>query len=118
MSGGITNKGTLINDTPIISLAQPATHRLDTAIALYMPQSLSVNYGSRYVDTEISPLGAAVGQVAAGLVGGEVRSFTDAIKAAGADRFKEEVERRAILAGLGLADLVGAIGETLHITLR
>ena len=118
MSGGVTNKGALINDTPIISLAQPATHRLDTAIALYMPQSLSVNYGSRYVDTEISPLGAAVGQVAAGLVGGEVRSFTDAIKAAGADRFKEEVERRAILAGLGLADLVGATGarEALEIT--
>ena len=70
------------------------------------------------MDTEISPLGAAVGQVAAGLVGGEVRSFTDAIKAAGADRFKEEVERRAILAGLGLADLVGATGarEAFEIT--
>ena len=117
MGGGVTNKGELINDTPIVSLERPATHRLDTAIALYMPQSLSVNYGSRYVDTEISPLGAAVGTVAEGLVGGEIRSFSDAVKVGGG-KLSEELEKRLIAAGLSFADLVGATGarEAFEIT--
>ena len=106
---GLAGQGDLINDTPIVSLDRPATHRLDTAIALYMPQSLSVNYGSRYVDTEISPLGAAVGTVAEGLVGGEIRSFTDAVKVGGG-KLSEELEKRLIAAGLSFADLVGATG--------
>ena len=109
MGGGITNKGELINDTPVVSLERPATHRLDTAIALYMPQSLSVNYGSRYVDTEISPLGAFVGQVAEGLVSNEIRSFSDAVKIGGG-KLSEELEKRLIASGLTLADLVGATG--------
>tara|TARA_Y100000816_G_scaffold206109_1_gene152153 strand:- start:1339 stop:2583 length:1245 start_codon:yes stop_codon:yes gene_type:complete len=109
MAGGITSKGKLINDTPIVSVDRPATHRLDTAIALYMPQSLSVNYGSRYVDTEISPLGAAVGQVAEGLVSGEVQSFTDAVKVAG-DKVPDALKRKLQQAGLSFADLIGATG--------
>ena len=109
MAGGITSKGKLINDTPIVSVDRPATHRLDTAIALYMPQSLSVNYGSRYVDTEISPLGAAVGQVAEGLVSGEVQSFTDAVKVAG-DKVPAALKTKLQQAGLSFADLIGATG--------
>ena len=117
MAGGITSKGKLINDTPIVSVDRPATHRLDTAIALYMPQSLSVNYGSRYVDTEISPLGAAVGQVAEGLVSGEVQSFTDAVKVAG-DKVPDALKRKLQQAGLSFADLIGATGarEAFEIT--
>ena len=109
MGGGITNKGALIDDNPIVSVSRPATHRLDTAIALYMPQSLSVNYGSRYVDTEISPLGAAVGQVAEGLVSGEVQSFTDAVKVAG-DKVPAALKTKLQQAGLSFADLIGATG--------
>ena len=109
MGAPVSNTGELINDTPVVSLERPATHRLDTAIALYMPQSLSVNYGSRYVDTEVSPLGAAVGQVAEGLVGGEIRSFSDAVKVGGG-KLSEELEKRLIAAGLSFADLVGATG--------
>ena len=117
MAGGITSKGKLINDTPIVSVDRPATHRLDTAIALYMPQSLSVNYGSRYVDTEISPLGAAVGQVAEGLVSGEIQSFTDAVKVAG-DKVPDALKRKLQQAGLSFADLIGATGarEAFEIT--
>ena len=117
MAGGITSKGKLINDTPIVSVDRPATHRLDTAIALYMPQSLSVNYGSRYVDTEISPLGAAVGQVAEGLVSGEVQSFTDAVKVAG-DKVPAALKTKLQQAGLSFADLIGATGarEAFEIT--
>jgi len=117
MGGGITNKGELINDTPIVSVDRPATHRLDTAIALYMPQSLSVNYGSRYVDTEISPLGAAVGTVAGGVVEGDIKSFTDAVKVAGS-KIAPALEQKLIAAGLTFADLVGATGarEAFEIT--
>ena len=38
--------------------------RLDTAIALYMPNAINVTYGSRYLDTEISPLASgAIGDI-------------------------------------------------------
>ena len=93
----------------VVSLKRPATHRLDTAIAMYMPQALNVTYGARYADAEISPLGAAVGSLASGVIGGGVRSFRGAVELVG-DKLAPEVERRLTLAGLGLADLVGATG--------
>ena len=93
----------------VVSLKRPATHRLDTAIAMYMPQALNVTYGARYADAEISPLGAAVGSLASGVIGGGVRSFRGAVELVG-DKLQPEVERRLALAGLGLADLVGATG--------
>ena len=93
----------------VVSLKRPATHRLDTAIAMYMPQALNVSYGARYADAEISPLGAAVGSLASGVIGGGVRSFRGAVELVG-DKLAPEVERRLQLAGLGLADLVGATG--------
>ena len=51
----------------VISVERNATHRLNTAIALYMPQQLNVTYGTRYVDTDVSPVGSAVGQVITGI---------------------------------------------------
>ena len=44
----------------VISLKRKPTRRLDTAIALYMPNTLSTTYGARYVDTQISPLASGV----------------------------------------------------------
>ena len=93
----------------VVSLKRPATHRLDTAIAMYMPQALNVTYGARYADTEISPLGAAVGSLASGLVDGGVRSFGDAVELVG-EKIPAEVKKRLQMGGLALADLVGATG--------
>ena len=76
---------------------------------MYMPQALNVTYGARYADTEISPLGAAVGSLASGLVDGGVRSFGDAVELVG-DKLAPEVQRRLQMGGLALADLVGATG--------
>jgi len=99
----------VIEGKQVVSLKRPATHRLDTAIAMYMPQALNVTYGARYADTEISPLGAAVGSLASGLVDGGVRSFGDAVELVG-DKLAPEVQRRLQMGGLALADLVGATG--------
>ena len=43
-----------------VSINRPPTTRLDTAIAMYMPQQVQVVYGAKYTDTEIGA-GAAIG---------------------------------------------------------
>ena len=109
--GGLTGTvdAKVIEGKQVVSLKRPATHRLDTAIAMYMPQALNVTYGSRYVDTEISPLGAATGVLASKVLGGEVRTFQEAVKTVG-DKVAPEIKKRLQTAGLGLADMVGATG--------
>jgi hypothetical protein len=43
-----------------VTVNRPATTRMDTAIAMYMPQQVQVVYGAKYTDTEIGA-GAAIG---------------------------------------------------------
>jgi hypothetical protein len=43
-----------------VAINRPPTTRLDTAIAMYMPQQVQVVYGAKYTDTEIGA-GAAIG---------------------------------------------------------
>ena len=96
----------------IVSTKRKATHRLDTAIAMYMPQQLNVTYGARYVDTEISPLGAAAGEIVAKspVVGtGEVNSVTKAVTIL-KDKLPDAFRRRLILKGLNLIDGLGITG--------
>ena len=55
------NKGSVISETKNTAIVdRPRTTRLDTAIALYMPPTVSVTYTANYTDTEIGA-GAAVG---------------------------------------------------------
>ena len=66
------NRGSVISETKnTATVKRKATTRLDTAIALYMPPSVSVTYAANYTDTEIGGL-AEIGAKAikAGMEGG------------------------------------------------
>ena len=53
-----------------VQVARRATTRLDTAIALYMPPSVSVSYNANYTDTEIGAAAAAGAQAYQDIIGG------------------------------------------------
>ena len=92
----------------VISVKRPATKRLDTAIALYMPNAINVTYGSRYLDTEISPLGAAAGDIGVDILEGR-GSFKDAVQKL-QEKLPQEAQRRVITRALQLGDAVGLTG--------
>ena len=91
----------------VISVKRKPTRRLDTAIALYMPNTLSATYGARYMDAQISPLAAGAVDFAQEFAdtGSLVESFGKAKK-----KLSEDLSRRMILAGLGLIDALGVTG--------
>ena len=99
----------------VLSMKRMATHRLDTAIAMYMPQQLNVTYGARYVDTEISPFGAAAGEIAGDIIskatsnqdlGAAVDKASEVIQ----QKLPAEFRRRLLLGGLKLLDGLGISG--------
>ena len=92
----------------VISVKRPATKRLDTAIALYMPNAINVTYGSRYLDTEISPLGAAAGDIGVDILEGR-GSFKGALEKL-QEKLPQEAKRRVITTALQLGDAVGLTG--------
>ena len=92
----------------VISIKRPATKRLDTAIALYMPNAINVTYGSRYLDTEISPLGAAAGDIGVDILEGR-GSFKGALEKL-QEKLPQEAQRRVITRALQLGDAVGLTG--------
>ena len=92
----------------VISIKRPATKRLDTAIALYMPNAINVTYGSRYLDTEISPLGAAAGDIGVDILEGR-GSFKGALEKL-QEKLPQEAKRRVITKALQLGDAVGLTG--------
>ena len=92
----------------VISIKRPATKRLDTAIALYMPNAINVTYGSRYLDTEISPLGAAAGDIGVDILEGR-GSFKTALEKL-QEKLPQEAKRRVITTALQLGDAVGLTG--------
>ena len=92
----------------VISIKRPATKRLDTAIALYMPNAINVTYGSRYLDTEISPLGAAAGDIGVDILEGR-GSFKGALDKL-QEKLPQEAKRRVITTALQLGDAVGLTG--------
>ena len=54
------NRGSVISESENTAIVdRKPTTRLDTAIALYMPPSVSVTYAANYTDTEIGGLAAA-----------------------------------------------------------
>ena len=93
----------------VISVNRKATKRLNTAIAMYMPQQLSVTYGSRYVDTEISPLGGALGDAVSGIIDKSIGSASDFYNRF-QNKIPEEFKRRLILKGLSAIDGLGLTG--------
>ena len=93
----------------VISVERNATHRLNTAIALYMPQQLNFTYGARYVETDIAPLGAAAGEVVVGIENKSIKSASDAYEVV-KGRLPDEFKRRVILGGLKAVDGFGLTG--------
>ena len=59
-----------------VKVKRPPTRRLDTAVALYMPAQVQVTYGTKYTDTEISPLAGPVGEGITNLMSGAGLSDT------------------------------------------
>ena len=82
-----------------IQLRKEATTRLDTAIALYMPPSVSVSYGANYNDTEI---GTFAGEAQAA-----IQAFMDARERGTTDTALREASNRAME---GIRQSLGRIG--------
>jgi len=102
------NKQTKIKEgLQIISVKRKPTRRLDTAIAMYMPNTLSSTYGARYQDAAISPL--AAGAVDFANEFNESGKLVDAFNKSKA-KLTEDLSRRMLLAGLGLIDALGVTG--------
>jgi len=98
------NRGATISETKnTATVERKPTTRLDTAIALYMPPTVSVTYSANYTDTEIGA-GAVASQevVKAFLEGGG----TAALKAGLSDKTMEGIADGLRKAGLGA---VGAV---------
>jgi len=60
-----------------VHVKRPPTVKLDTAIALYMPPSVQVQYGANYTDTEIGAAAAIGAQAYQDIVGG--KSLADTV---------------------------------------
>ena len=93
----------------VISLKRPATRRLDTCIAMYMPNTLNATYGARYEDQAISPLASGVVDMAKDYMGPGGGSFKSAFEA-GKSKIDESINKRLILKGLNLIDAFGVTG--------
>ena len=110
----------------IISVEKHATKRLDTCIALYMPQQINVTYGARYVETEITPLASGAGDSISTLVQNAMAAKGNILERLGAGleksgglkglaqktlaRSEDEINRRLILGGLKAVDAFGLTG--------
>ena len=86
-----------------VQVARRATTRLDTAIALYMPPSVSVSYNANYTDTEIGAAAAAGAQAYQDIIGGASLGSTvnKALKGLG-----PEVGDGMIRKALGAIDMI------------
>jgi len=55
----------------VVKIKRPPTRRLDTAIAMYMPNSVQVSYATKYKDEAIGGLAAAAASIYQGVKAGE-----------------------------------------------
>ena len=100
-----------------VRVKRPPTRRLDTAIAMYMPAQVQVTYGTKYNDTEISPLAGAVGEGITDLMSGAGLSDTFN-KVVGDERLKSAVGKKVLTTIASTLDGVGLSGtrEALEIS--
>ena len=100
----------------VIRIQRPATKRLDTAIAMYMPASIQVSYATKYNDEAIGGLAAAAASIYQGVkAGGE--SFGDALKEQ-LPSLAEDAKKKGLKVALDIADGLGVTGarEAVEIT--
>jgi len=91
----------------VVRVKRPPTRRLDTAIAMYMPNQVQVTYGAKYNDTEIGALAGAAAGIYQGLEAGQ--KFSDALKAQ-IPTISDDFTKRGLLKGLEVADALGVTG--------
>ena len=94
-------KSTIEQSNNTARVKRPATTRLDTAIALYMPPTINVSYTANYTDTEIGAGAAKGADVFQKFNEGGVRAAGSALTD---DDFSEELAQgleKAALAGVG-----------------
>ena len=90
-----------------VKVKRPATRRLDTAIALYMPAQVQVTYGTKYTDTEISPFAGALGEGVTDLMGGA--GLSDTYNQIVGD-IGEGFEKKLLLSTMATLDGIGISG--------
>ena len=100
----------------VIRIQRPATRRLDTAIAMYMPASIQVSYATKYNDEAIGGLAAAAASIYQNVKAGG-QSFGDALKAQ-LPSLAEDAKKKGLKVALDIADGLGVTGarEAVEIT--
>ena len=113
----IANTKTEKEEGDYVRVKRPPTRRLDTAIAMYMPAQVQVTYGTKYNDTEISPLAGAVGEGITDLMSGAGLSETFN-KVVNDSRLKDTVGKKVLTTIASTLDGVGLSGtrEALEIS--
>ena len=91
----------------VVRIKRPPTRRLDTAIAMYMPSSIQVTYGTKYDDEAIGGLAAAAASIYQA-TGGST-SFGDALKDQ-LGNIAEDVKKKGLKVVLDIADGAGITG--------
>lgn len=106
-SGGTEETKTEKEGGQYVKIKRPATRRLDTAIALYMPAQVQVTYGTKYTDTEIAPFAGAVGEGITSIMsgGGLSDTYNKIIKPLGAD-----IDKKVLGATMSVLDGIGVSG--------
>ena len=92
-----------------VQVKRPPTKRLDTAIAMYMPQTLQTQYAANYTEPEISGLATAAGSIAESLTGGGKITLEGIAKTIQSD-VVSDIEKRILLKTLGGLDALGITG--------
>ncbi len=91
----------------VVRIKRPPTKRLDTAIAMYMPSSVQVTYGTKYDDEAIGGLAAAASSIYQATAG--ATNFGDALKGQ-LGNIAEDVKKKGLKVVLDIADGAGITG--------
>lgn len=90
-----------------VAIKRPATRRLDTAIAMYMPNAVQVSYTTNYNEDQISSLVSAAASAYQGVKSGG--GIVDAILGA-VPQVKDQLGKRLLTGAAQTADALGITG--------
>ena len=89
-------------DSSSIQLQNPTTKRIDTAIALYMPQQISTSYQAKYSEDTIGIVAETVGgAILSGMSGGGFKDVMGVLGAGAEEGFNQFLQKGAELAAPG-----------------
>jgi hypothetical protein len=89
-------------DSSSIQLQNPTTKRIDTAIALYMPQQITTSYQAKYSEDTIGIVAETVGgAILSGMSGGGFKDVMGVLGAGAEEGFNQFLQKGAELAAPG-----------------